>query len=140
MYPTKKEILETKPEIPSLVIDYILAWKKTHLKQWKRYGNMEKISALKQLITLTNVVTMYLGINKRKVRVKSDIVYKYNSLTKTIYQNAENPSIISALHELAHHLYGEDELTACRWSVWIFMECFPGLYKKLSWKNHLLIK
>jgi len=47
-------------------------------------------------------------------------------------------SIITALHELAHFLFGADEEKACRWSVWLFKKTFPKAFSQLEWEGHLL--
>ena len=72
--------------------------------------------------------------------ITEDTEYFYDSKNKTIHIDIHKISIISGLHELAHHLYGKSELKACRWSVWLFKICFPQQYKKLKWSNHLLVK
>lgn len=54
-----------------------------------------------------------------------------NSSRKTL-------SIITVLHELGHHFYGESELQACRFSVWLFRAAFPNAYAKLEWEGHTL--
>ena len=78
------------------------------------------------------------GIQLAKIKTTTE--YQYNPRTRTIYHNKNNPSIISSLHELAHHLYGEDELIACKWSINLFRTAFPKSYAKLECENHLLIK
>lgn len=50
------------------------------------------------------------------------------------------PSIITALHEFAHALYGADETQACRWSVQLFRKTFPKAFAQLDWQGHMLIK
>jgi hypothetical protein len=49
-------------------------------------------------------------------------------------------SLITALHEFAHHLYGPSETTACRWSIWLFKKAFPESYNKLTFKRHMLVR
>lgn len=71
------------------------------------------------------------------VVVDADL-YTYNPSNKTIYLDHHHPSVISTLHELGHHLYGESELLACRFSVWLFKEGFPRDYAKLKWNGHML--
>lgn len=64
--------------------------------------------------------------------------YAYRPSDQTIMLDHNRPSIISALHELGHHLYGDSELQACRFSVWLFKEAFPKSYAKLRWEGHML--
>lgn len=54
-----------------------------------------------------------------------------NSSRKTL-------SILTVLHELGHHFYGDSELQACRFSVWLFRAAFPNAYAKLEWEGHTL--
>lgn len=46
-------------------------------------------------------------------------------------------SIVTYLHEFAHHLLGKDERKACRWSVNLFRRCFPRSWKKLHFEGHM---
>lgn len=134
-YPTPKQILAKRPDINPKTIEITKLWKKLTLKNWNKDENWVKISQLKMLITCIIAVE----INKNP-SIQIGHEYAYNPNTKTIYQDLENPSIISALHETAHYLFGPSELKACRWSIWLFKETFPKQYEKLQWKNHLLIK
>lgn len=52
----------------------------------------------------------------------------------------EHPSIISSLHELGHHLFGSDELEACRYAIGLFKAGFPKSFDKLQWQGHMLVK
>lgn len=138
MYPTKKEILKCPPpKISQKTLDIVISWKLTFLKDWKDTPKEIQIGRLEALMFTICV------IGEKLVQFptfKKEKEYKFNRNTNTIYQNKEKPSIISALHETAHCVLGPDELTACRWSVYIFRTCFPTLYKQLKWKGHLLIK
>ena len=46
-------------------------------------------------------------------------------------------SVVTYLHEFAHHLYGHDERIACRWSVNLFRRCFPKSWEKLCFEGHM---
>ena len=142
MYPTQKEILAQKPNISQKIIEATLSWKKYCLKGWKTKTKKHKLLSLEVLIW--TIIIKYCSQNpkekKQYLHIKNSSQYAYNQKTKTIYQDKNNPSIISALHELGHHLFGSSELTTCRWSYWLFATCFPGLLKKLTFKGHLLIK
>ena len=132
-YPTKKEILAQmkKTQIDTFTTASIYSWKRNFLHNWKQKSNEEKISDLNYLL---------LSLEQNHLQIDTASQYSYNPTTKTIYHDQNNPSIISSLHELAHHFYGPSELIACAWSILLFKTCFPGLYKKLEWKNHLLVK
>lgn len=134
-YPTKKEILETNPLINKKTIQTTLQWKHTFIKNWNKKPNSQKITELNILITQINLI-----YNKQDIKIKNYKKYRYNLQNQILYHNSKNPSIISSLHELAHHLYGKSELTACSWSIHLYILCFPLQYKKLIWNNHLLIK
>jgi len=136
-YPTKEQILEKDPAIKQFTIEVVLSWKKEFFKDWKNTPNEVKLERLKYLI-LGILAIAY--SNKPWLNIREGNSYYYLPTTYEIYQDKNKPSIISALHELSHHLYGPSELKACRWSIYIFRTCFPEMYKKLQWKNHLLIK
>jgi len=134
-YPTKKQILTQQPRFNKETIKLTKLWKTLALKNWKTDTNQTKHHKLKTLIT-----TLSQTNNKTKPKTTTNTEYFYDPNKKTIHLNINNPSIISTLHELAHHLYGPNEIQACRWSIWLFKKCFPEQYKKLEWKNHLLTK
>lgn len=46
-------------------------------------------------------------------------------------------SVVTYLHEFAHHLYGSDERKVCRWSLNLFRRCFPKSWEKLSFEGHM---
>lgn len=135
MYPTKKQILKIDPKVSKKIIRVVNIWKDTYFTKWSKLTNNKKADKLNTLILAIALIT-----NKEIPIIKKGDRYKYNPETKTIYQNPKKPSIISSLHELAHHFYGKSELKACRWSINIFKKCFPKEYKKLEWKGHTLIK
>lgn len=134
-YPTQDEILSKKPKFKKETIHTIKTWKKDHIKDWKYKNPKEKIKLLKTLIK--SLEDIYEKPIKDIINSDTDM---YDQKNKTIYLNLNKPSIISTLHEFAHHILGTNELKACQWSYWIFAECFPGLLKKLIWEKHLLVK
>ena len=134
-YPTKEDILATKPEFDKRMLWCFRQWKAITIPNWKNLDKSQKTLCLEFLIY---VITPY--YNKEIPKVKWDKEYKYNTRTKTIFLNQNNPSIISTLHELAHHLYGPSELKACQWSIHLFKQQFPNSYKKLKWEGHKLTK
>jgi hypothetical protein len=137
-YPTRKEIEagleEFEPNDESL--HAIKKWKKRmYINSWHKANNKEKITALQTLLycfgIMTKVTLFYCEIGNN---------YCYIPLTKTIRLDKDHPSIISALHELGHHIYGSNELKACVFSIWYFKHFFPKEYNKLTWKGHMLVK
>lgn len=137
MYPTKEQILKKDPHIKMFVKEIILCWKKENTKDWRSIPNEGKIERLKYLIL--GIMTICYPSKKWPHIIDSNAYY-YVPTAFEIHQDVNKPSIISALHELGHHLYGPSELKACRWSIYLFRTCFPEMYKKLKWSNHLLIK
>ena len=114
-----------------------LLWKRKYFKGWNTLPNEEKNKRLKQLIYWLN------WVNHKPhdfLIIKTSNEYKYNPETQRIYLEKNNPSIISSLHELGHHLFGSSELIACRWSIGVFSNCFPITFSKLKWDKHLLKK
>lgn len=45
-------------------------------------------------------------------------------------------SVITLLHEFAHAL-GKNEYDACRWSLCLFKQVFPGQWERLRFDGHL---
>jgi len=65
--------------------------------------------------------------------------YCYMPATNTINLGMK-PSIISTLHEMAHAVYGIEELPACAFSIALFKAVYPRSFAKLEWKGHMLVK
>lgn len=127
MYPTKEEIMTIEQKFKPEVLKMIKDWKKD---EWKETKNDESIYFL-----LTRLSQIY---NKPLCITNLPTNSHYNPVSQTI--NLHNTSIISALHEFAHHIFGPDEAKACKWSVWLFKKTFPNSFKELRWKGHMLIK
>jgi hypothetical protein len=136
IYPTKREILAQEEIFDTDTIKATLEWKTEWLHDWKSLPNNIKNIALKDLIYRICQVTP----QKHSPCVSTSDQYAYDPNFTTILIDGENPSIISTLHELGHHIKGLSELDACRWSVWLFKKCFPVQFKKLSWKGHMLVR
>jgi hypothetical protein len=134
-YPTKEEILATKPEFKEGIILLIKTWKSSIIKDWKKKELLDKITNLAFLI---QALCISHDKNPPKIILRDE--YACDIKKKKIYLDVDNPSIISTLHETAHYLFGKDELIACQWSIWLFKECFPKSFEKLEFKGHLLIK
>lgn len=134
-YPTKEKILEKEITFKKKTIRFIRVWKKTYFtKKWKKSNNNKKIKALIQLLEI------FLYLHKKPAKIIKENEYKYDSDKKIIFLEKNNPSIISTLHELAHHLFGDSETQACRWSIWLFRKTFKKQYNKLEWNGHMLIE
>ncbi len=131
-YPTRTEILANL-DIPNLLItNKIALWKREYYKNWSNKSKEAQLRALKTLIRLLN--------HNEPVKMIIDDHWAYDYTTQKIHMSRTNPSIISALHELSHHLYGPSELKACTYSISIFKHCFPKSYQRLAWRQHKLTK
>ena len=132
MYPAKEQILETPFKLSKKTLQITADWKKNYLKNIKQKSENEKLTEITTLILALSAIP--------KPCVKLGTMYYYDPVGKTIFLDKHHPSVISALHELGHFLYGNAELEACRFSVWLFKTIFPEFYQKLSWVGHLLVK
>jgi hypothetical protein len=134
MYPTKEEILNSNWKVDQLDIKIIKKWKK---EDWIKVNKKEeplKQEALKRLLN---------QINKNHGDTSFSVTFNktkdcYNQRKKEI--NLSKTSIITALHELAHHIYGASELKACCFSIFLFKKTFKKSFNNLTWNKHLLIK
>lgn len=136
MYPTKEKILNKPIKHRREIINIVKNWKIDEWLEARSSNPREKFEAIKFL--LNNIALAY----SKQVNVEfvpEILSCCYRPETRTISIN-HTVSIISALHELAHHLFGASELKACRWSIWLFKKTFPIAYSKLVWKQHLLIR
>lgn len=135
-YPTKEEILAELYEPKQKEYDTVKKWKATFFnKTWSKLNNAERHKTLTELIF---AVCQSREENWPKYDPNGE-EWSYAPLTKIITGNKDNPSIISTLHELGHHFYGNSEKTACRYAIGIFKMCFPLAYEKLEWSGHMLI-
>ena len=132
-YPTKKQILELpRPTYPRGIMLLVSEWKTMFYKDWEI--NTNKIT---HLTILANIIAHRMG--KTQIFVFNNTKDYYSGDIPAIWLK-EPYSVLSLLHELAHHLFGEDELTACRWSVWLYQLRFRKDYEKLIWQEHMLVK
>lgn len=138
VYPRKEEILANLITPNKEQIDIIDRWKeKWYNGLWSKRLLEEKIKALKDLaeglvsqdidLSITLGLSWYTTIfeDEKRAIIGVDIT---------------SPSIISMLHEIGHVMHGTSELKACAYSIGIFSTCFPGAYKNLTWKGHMLVK
>lgn len=134
-YPTKKEILENPPnniKEDTLILD---EWKYKNYKGWKEKDVKTKHEAL------YNLIHQLSRLHGHPCNVTTiDEENYYDTETHTINISKSKPSIISALHEFGHHMYGESELKACSYSIWVYKLIFPKMYKKMKFEGHLLTK
>ena len=135
-YPTAEEILAKPIDIKREAILTVKRWAKITFRGWKNKSNDYKRMALQALVRRLDVV--YTPINGKVCTFAQGTKYSYNHSTKTLVIDTLHPSILSTLHEYGHHLYGESELTACRWSVWLFRTCFPITFSTMKWDGHML--
>lgn len=137
-YPTPEEILSAPVEFRSGAIVTVSEWKRKHFDhQWKNFSNEIKFHWIKLLLEELSVTYQD---RVKAPNIQASNRSEYDNTTHTIGIVLDKPSIISALHEFAHHLYGSSEFKACRWSVWLFKSCFPQESLKLKFKGHLLVK
>lgn len=160
-YPTLSEILKKKNNFTKEEIATIIIWKTKWFKRWKHKSKKIQIIALKELIenfcdaTGSNNVDIIEGkeyaytnyndsddYHDYQDEYDEDDEYDYHEYENNnqIILDIKNPSIISTLHEIAHHIHGNGETKACRWSTQLFKENFPKDFKNLKFKGHLLIK
>ena len=130
-YPTKNEIINCRTTPTKHDIKITKTWKKTI---WKMPKNTEeKITTIIILLKLLSITHN----KKTRIRFNPEIPSAcYSKKYDTIILN--NYSIISALHELGHAIYGNSELKACSWSTKLFQYSFPMAFDKLHWEGHQL--
>ena len=103
-------------------------WKEMNYNnKWSGKNDAQKIESLKELIDVMCPADRCIGNQ-----------YCYDPINRRITLDYHNPSILSTLHEIGHCLYGESELKACKFSVWLFKDVFPKAFQKLKWDDHML--
>lgn len=137
-YPTPEEIMSTDVEFDDATLRTTEAWKVEVWYPARQASDEHRFEALKALIMrLAND----LGNPLTAVRWEPDEPLKlggsYADGTVTLYGK---PSVITALHELGHHITGRGEADACAWSVHLFRLTFPRAFEKLSWNGHRLLE
>lgn len=134
LYPTKEEILARPLLFKRELLAATKAWKAEHYDgSWATKTQEQKIASL---CTLVDV----LDNGRRSVKVSIGLVYRYFPAQRLLEIDGRNPSIISTIHEMGHHVRGWSELEACRYSVFMFQKVFPKAYAKLTWKGHMLVR
>lgn len=141
MYPTTKALQEkikyARPNKHAITIIHI--WKNLHyLKKWKKKTKKEKQISIEYLNSLLSLIfhkpNNQIGIEWQ------EYAWVYEPTERIIWAEANNPSIISLLHEFGHSIYGSSELKACVFSIALFKTCFPKEYTRLEWNEHMLIR
>lgn len=133
-YPTKKQILkDPRPWFKLGLMELISEWKIQNYKGWNNQDPGQKWEALNKL---SNIICDHHLRGRCTLSEWSDIDH-YDESRKMI--SLSNLSVLSLLHEIAHHLFGRDELTACRWSVWLYQLRFRKDYNNLVWNEHTLM-
>jgi hypothetical protein len=134
-YPTKEEILQNIYTIDEELVKLIKEWKYIYLPNWRDKPPYQKFY---HLCLLSDIICKY--YKTRKIKHEISTCYCFIVDEKIILHDIDRISILSTLHEIAHYIFKANEKRACYWSVSVFKECFPTLYKGLKWKGHLLVK
>lgn len=145
-YPTKEQILASDPT-RHFELEVLKGWKRGSWMTALKASRQDESQAFRlKAMALSNLSAMFcsvLNVERPDLnfgdRAKEKPHPTYDASTKTIDMDGST-SIISFLHELAHHLYEADELLACQWSVHLFMKAFPKAYAKLEWNGHRLMR
>lgn len=136
-YPTKEEILTELYEPKQAEYQAVRKWKAEFFnKTWNKLENQERHIILAELI---GAVCQSRGEKEFPQYDGNGEEWTYSPDEKKIRGNKDKPSIVSTLHELGHHFYGNSEKIACRYSIGLFKTCFPLTYEKLEWQGHMLV-
>lgn len=128
--------MKNPPQVNGKLVLALRNWRKTKWLPVKATSTELKFKALSQLVaTLATILDKPI-----KVEFRPNLpTCCFSPATGTIYINS-SLSILSTLHEFSHHLHGESELEACKWSVHLFKAAFPKTFEKLKWDGHMLRK
>jgi hypothetical protein len=129
LYPTADEVLAA-PELTYRpeVVRFVFAWK----REWQgRRRTPDAIGAL-----LRGLADVY--------QTPVDVTFMSGAsdsadLRGHITLNADHLSVITALHEFAHHRFGASEMKACRWSVQLFRKTFPRTFARGRFVGHVFV-
>lgn len=133
MYPTPAQILARPVRFRPGTLELLSAWRQRYRGQLRTPDAVTRLLEALALLHDRPVAVTF-------VRGHAALVDAYDPWTQTIALNRDRLSVVTALHEFAHHLYGPSELRACRWSVWLFRATFPRTYARLTWRGHLLVR
>ena len=129
---------KTEIKFSKETIQAIKEWKNQWYKNWKSLKIPRQNVALQDLIWRISI-TMKMKFNKIPLIIPG-FKYAYHYDIETIEIDSKKPSIISILHEFAHHLHGPNEQTACAWSIQLFKKCFYKSFIKLKKQDNLFGK
>lgn len=136
------------------IINLARGWKKLKWDDDRKKNRREKWTSI-GLVTIEMDKLINRGTDERIVMIRledSETTFNpfrmnnHRSTTDSSYYDPNervitlegNPSIITCWHELGHHLFGNDELTACIFSISLFKIVFPKAFEKLNWNGHML--
>lgn len=134
-YPTAQQILEAEYLVDPDKVKILKEWKETIWNPIRESGS-SRIKKGALAILLMSLTREFDSVN---IESTDRDTCMYDPITKTIYLD-NSCSIISALHELGHHIYGTSELKACVFSINLFKSVFPKAYEKLHFEGHMLKK
>lgn len=138
MYPTKDEILtEPRPFFRLGLFNTVTQWKLGYYSfaSWRNQTDAEHLESLTALVKMICEVYNYPA---PLMRLGDSDCYIPGEFEGGVIQLTK-PSIMTTLHELAHHLFGPSEYHACRFSVWLYKLRFGSAYNKMTWHGHLLV-
>ncbi len=136
-YPTPAIIIANPIKHKKEVLSLVKTWRRDFWSSSKNGTPAERFESIASL--LTSIATLYNKPLTVKLEADSALGPHYSPLYQTIVID-QKLSIITALHELAHHLFGNNENQASRWSIWLFKKVWPLAFNKLIWNGHLRIK
>lgn len=130
MYPTKDQILgydqKFKPGVLRLA------------RQWKREfaGRRRTPEALRALVA--RLADAY-GVPQPAIEFRPGVADHYSPGQGVIRLDPRKASVVTALHEFAHHAFGRSEFRACRWSVHLFKRLFPRTFARGRFVGHKFV-
>lgn len=132
-YPTRSQImLEPRPFFRFGLFKVVSNWKEWAYPEWSLKDEDLRMENLQGLVQ--GICKVYEVPVPKVLFGDTDC---YSPLTQEILLT--KPSVVTTLHELAHHLFGPSEYHACRFSVWLYKLRFVSAYEKLEWHGHLLV-
>lgn len=130
MYPTKQQILARPVRHRAATVATV--------RQWKRDFSGKRRTRRARRALLHRLAQQYgRPLTVEFARTFGD---HYDPARQTIVLDPDRGSLVTTLHEFAHHLFGRSELTACRWSIWLFRQAFQRSYDRCTFRGHLLVK
>lgn len=155
-YPTREEILSEKPNdivfsplgsdgfLTDPIVDFVPIlqdWAETEWKVMKHGAYSSQIVAFQHLVRRLCRKALFTTTPQIHFSdTEGDSYHADVTLPRILLgtRSTKPLSLLTLLHELGHHFYGESELQACRFSVWLFRAAFPRSYAKLEWDGHTL--